>query len=84
MWVFWARKLMRRFVRESLRFAHRGAPRHPDSTGLPRDIVRPFVRKKCKPPPRKSDVIFVDPMGCTFTRQQGFRHGVDEHPNFGP
>jgi len=75
---------MRRFVRESLRFAHRGAPGHPDPTVPDRDVVRPFGRNGGKPPPRNSEAIFVEPMGSTYTHQERFRHGVDEHPHFGP
>ena len=82
--MFHALKRMRRFVRESLRFAHRSVPGHPDLTAPNRDVVRPFGRKKRKSPPRKSDAIFVDPMGSNYTHQERFRHGVDEHPHFGP
>ena len=82
--VFWARRRVRRFVRESLRLADRGAPGDPDSTPLDRDVVGPFVAKKGKSPPPKSDAIFVDPMGSTYTHQERFRHGVDEHPHFRP
>ncbi len=77
-------KRMRRFVRESLRFARRGVPRHPEPDGPDRDVVRQFVRKRWKPPPRKSEAIFVEPMGSTYTHRERFRHGVDEHPRFGP
>ena len=75
---------MRRFVRESLRFAHRGVPFHPGPTAPHRDVVRPFVANGRKPPPRKSEAIFVEPMGSSYTHQERFRHGVDEHPHFGP
>ena len=75
---------MRRFVRESLRLAHRGAQYHPVPTGTSRDVVRPFVRKSWKPPPRNSGAIFVEPMGCNYTHHERFRHGVDEPPRFGP
>ena len=77
-------KRMRRFVRESLRLAHRGAPCHPVPTVPDRDVVRPFGRNGGKPPPRKSEAIFVEPMGSTYTHQERFTHGVDEHPHFGP
>ena len=75
---------MRRFVRESLRLAHRGAPCHPVPTVPDRDVVRPFVRPDRKSPHRKSDAIFVDPTGSTYTHPGRFGHGVDEHPHFGP
>ena len=75
---------MPRFIRESLRFAHRSAQSHPDPAPLDRDIVRPFVRPEWKSPHRNSEAIFVDPMGCNYAHQERFRHGVDEHPNFGP
>ena len=75
---------MRRFVRESLRLAGRGFQDHPDSTGTSRDVIRPFVGPAWKSLPRKSEAIFVDPMGCTYTHQERFRHGVDEHPHFDP
>ena len=32
---------------------------------------------------RKSEDIFVEPMGSSYTHQERFRHGVDEHPPFG-
>ena len=83
-WVFWARKRMRRFVRESLRLAHRGAPCHPVPTTPDRDVVRSFGRPDRKSHPRNSEAIFVEPMGCNYTHQERFRHGVDEHPRFGP
>ena len=82
--MFLALKRMRRFVRESLRFAHRSAPGHPDSTAPDRDVVRLFVGKRRKPPPRESEAIFGEPMGSNYTHQERFRHGVDEHPHFGP
>ena len=75
---------MRRFVRESLRLAHRGAPGHPDSTAPNRNVVRPFGRNGGKSPPRKSEAIFVEPMGPSYTHQVRFTRGVDEHPHFGP
>ena len=74
---------MCRFVRESLRFAHRSAPGHPDLTAPDRDVVRPFVRPGWKSPPRKSDAIFGEPMGSSYTHQEHFTRGVDEHPHFG-
>ena len=61
-----------------------GAPGSSHPTPLDRDVAQPFGRKKSKPPPRKSETIFVDIMGCSYTHQQQFRHGVDEHPHFGP
>ena len=76
-------KRMRRFVRESLRFAHRSAPGRADLTAPDRDVVRPFVGKKRKSPPRKSEAIFVEPMGSSYTHQERFTRGVDEHPHFG-
>ena len=81
--MFLALKRIHRFVKESLRFAHRSAPSHPDLTAPNRDVVQPFVRNGGKSPPRKSDAIFVEPMGCNYTHQERFRHGVDEHPHFG-
>ena len=76
-------KRMCRFVRESLRFAHRAVRGLPDPTAPDRDVVQPFVANGCKPPPRKSEAIFVEPMGSSYTHQERFRHGVDEHPCFG-
>ena len=75
---------MRRFVRESLRFADRGVPSHPVPAAPNRDVVRPFVANGWKSPARKSDVIFVDAMGSTYTHQMRFPNGVDEPPHFGP
>ena len=75
---------MCRFIRESLRFADRGAPGYPVPAAPSRDVARTFGRNGGKSPHRKSEVVFVDPKGCTFTHQQRFRHGVDEHPHFGP
>ena len=75
---------MCRFVKESLRFAHCSAPGHPDPTALDRDIVRQFVAKRVKSLPRKSEAIFVEPMGSIYTHHERFRHGVDEHPRCGP
>ena len=68
---------MRRFVRESLRFAHRGAPGHPDSAHPDRDVVQPSVAYGWKSSPRKSDAISVDPTCSNYTHQKRFRHGVD-------
>ena len=75
---------MCRFVKESLRFAHRAVQGSSEFESMSRDVVRLFVGNGCKSPPRKSDVIFVDAMGSTYTHSGSFHHGVDEHPNFGP
>ena len=77
-------KRMRRFVRESLRFAHRSAPSRPDLTAPDRDVVRPFGRNKCESLLRKSDAIFGEPMGSSYTHHEHFTRGVEEHPRFGP
>ena len=68
---------------ESLRLAHRSALGHPDLTAPNRDVVRLFVANGGKSPPRKAEAIFVEPMGSSYTHQERFRHGVDEHPHFG-
>ena len=54
---------MRRFVKESLRLAHRAVQGSSELDGPDRDVVRPFVRPEWKSPPRKSEAIFVEPMG---------------------
>ena len=81
--MFRALKRIHRFVKESLRFAHRSVPRHPEPGDPDRNVVRSFVAKRWKPPTRKSEAIFADLMGSTSTRHERLTSGVEEHPHFG-
>ena len=45
-----------------------------------RDTVQLFGAKRCFTLVRKSEVIFVELMGPTYTRPERFPRGVAEHP----
>ena len=81
--MFRARKRPRRFVKESLRFADYWVQRHPNVTGLNRDVAQQFVPNNRKPLSQKSEAIFVERIGPNNTHPERFPRGVDKHPHFG-
>ena len=81
--MLWARNRPNRFVRESLRFAHRWVRRIPADIGVFCDVVRLFVVSGGKPLTPKSDAILEELMGSNITRPERFARGVVEHPQFG-